>query len=246
MTLPEDELEITLRPPAIVAARAIVVATVCRRAHLELSTEIAASDDPEGKRFDLAAWLVDEGLDPVMTSSEERLLKARTGRVWREELVAASWQVEGLAAIAWCLALSDDVDWPASPGPVMSLIPRPWESTRAFRTGATLREEQAVARERERAELWFWRAETEAESAIATSIEVREMRALVREVAEEAHAAGLLPPPVAHDFPVGRRAFHSLPAEERDEWRLVAMERLRALNWVCGFGDDWESVPLEV
>jgi hypothetical protein len=243
MDLPTDELEITLRPPVLVAARAIVVAAVCRRAHLELSTDV---DDPEGERFDLAAWLVEEGLDPVMVPGEQRLIKARIGRVEREELVAASWQVEGLATLIWSLSLSDDATWPASPASLMGLIPSPWEATRAFRAGATLRSEDEIARERERAELWYWRAETDAELAGATGEETREAAALVREVAEEAYAAGFLPAPIGHDFPVGRQAFRSLPSEEREEWRLIAVERLRALNWVCGFGTDWESVPLDV
>jgi hypothetical protein len=231
-----DEIEINLRPPAVVAARAIVVATICRRAHLELAAQDLIGDDPEGERFDLAAWIVEEGLDPALTPAEQRLLKSRLGRIAREELVAASWQAEGLAALAWALGLSDDVDWPANPGPLLALVPAPWDSSRALRSGAKLRSEAAIALERERAELWYWRAETETE----------DVRALVREVAEEAHAAGLLPPPIGHDFPVGRLAFRSLPPDQRDEWRIIATERLRALNWVCGFGSDWENVPLEV
>jgi hypothetical protein len=241
----DDHIEINLRPPAIVAARAIVVATICRRAHLELAQGDLGSDDPEGDRFDLAAWIVEEGLDPVLTASEQRVLKARLGRVDRAELVAASWQIESLAALAWALGLSDETDWPANSGPLLERFPAPWDSTRTLRAGATLRSEEAIARERERAELWQWRAVTEDEIA-TTSAAIQETCALIREVAEEGHAVGLLRPPIGNDFPVGRRPFRSLPPDERDEWRVVATERLRALNWVCGFGADWENVPLDV
>ena len=50
------EIEITLQPVPIAAARLLVVGAVCRRAFLELDpATAAASADPEGDRFDLAA-----------------------------------------------------------------------------------------------------------------------------------------------------------------------------------------------
>ena len=245
----DDELDITLRAPAVVASRAVVLSVVCRRAHLELAPGDLGPDDPEGERFDLAAWIAEEGLDPVLTPAEQRLLKTRVGKLPRTDVLAASWQIEGLAVLAWALALLADppaYDAPVEPAALLALIPAPWTSTRSLRTTANLRPESEIADERERAELWHWRAETAATPAGTSARDDRDLRALVREVAEEAHAAGLLAPPAGHDFPVAGRPYRDLSAEAREPLAIVAAERLRALNWLCGFGTDWEHVPLDI
>ena len=244
----DDDLEITLRPPALVVGRALVLAAVCRRAHLEIAPQDLGADDPEGERFDLAGWIVEEGLDPAMTANEHRLLKTRLGKVAREEVVAASWHVEGLAALAWTLGLLEappPYDAPVAPGDLLARLPAPWQSTRALRTGATLRPEAEIAFERERAEIWHWRAETASLTA-AEPAELKNLRAAIREVAEEAHAAGLLMAVAGHDFPVRGRPYREASVADREALALVTAERLRALNWLCGFGPDWEHVPLDV
>lgn len=247
--VPDDELEITTRAPALVASRAIVVAAACRRTHLELAPLDLGSDDPEGERFDLAAWVVEEGLDPVLTPAEQRLFKTRVGRLPRAEVLAASWQAEGLAALAWAIGILDDpppLDAPADPAGVLTLLPSPWASTRALRTTATLRPEADLARERERAELWHWRAEIAQAAAPTSPKDERDRRSLVREVAEEAHAAGFIASPAGHDFPVAGRPYRDLSPDALDTLTIIAAERLRALNWLCGFGPDWDNVPLDV
>jgi hypothetical protein len=244
-----DELDIVLRPPAVAAARAIVVSAVCRRAHLELAPGDLGPDDPEGERFDLAAWVVEEGLDPTLTPAEQRLLKTRTGKLPADDVIAASWQIEGVAALAWAMGLLDEIpryDEPVDPAALLSQLPSPWSSTRPLRSSAGLRPESAIARERERAELWQWRAENAGEGTGSDQREVRELRTLVREVAEEAHVAGLIDPPVGHDFPVRGRPYRDQSTDTLETLAIIAAERLRALNWLCGFGADWESVPLDV
>lgn len=253
MNLPQDdlddELEITLRPPSAVAARAIVVAAVCRRAHLELAPTEQGSDDPEGDRFDLAAWLSEQGLDPALTRNEARLVKTRLGKVSRDEAVAAGWQVEGLIVLAWAMRLIEEApayDEAVDPSMVLSRVPAPWDATQAFRTASLLRPELEIARERERAELWHWRGGTDTLVTGATADDVKQLRRAVREVAEEGHAAGLLAAPARNDFPVQGRPYGSLDTEARETLASVAAERLRALNWLCGFGRDWDHVPLDV
>jgi hypothetical protein len=227
----------------------VIVAAVCRRAHLELAPDDLGTDDPEGERFDLAAWIVEEGLDAALTPAEQRLLKTRVGKVDRDEVVAASWQVEGLAALAWALGLLESappLDTPVTFDDLFALLPAPWEATRAFRTGPTLRSESEIASERERAEIWQWRAEVAALLVDAGAADAKSLRSTIREVAEEAHAAGLLIAPSGHDFPVQGRPYRAEPPQVQEALANVAAERLRALNWLCGFGADWDSVPSEV
>ena len=245
----DDELEINLRLPSVVAARAIVLATLCRRAYLDLASTEQRGDDPEGERFDLAAWISEQGLDPALTRREHRLLKTRLGKIPSDEVLSASWQVEGLAVLAWTLRLVDEApgyDEPIDPSSLLVRLPAPWDATQALRTTGIIRGEPEIARERERAELWHWRGEIETLVAEADAREAKEVRLAIREVAEEAHAAGLLLPPAGNDFPVQGRPYRSRAAELRETLAGIAAERLRALNWICGLGLDWDHVPLDV
>jgi hypothetical protein len=245
----DDELDIRLRTPGETAARAIVLGAVCRRAYLELPERPEAADDPEGERFDLSAWLRDEGLQPAISPAERRLLETRLGRVPRDDAEAASWRGEALAALGWALRLLDEMppyDVPADLGALMALIPGPWDKTAAFRGGTQLRDEPAIAAARETAEIWHWRATTADLLLAATGREARELTAVVREVARDAARAGLFPRPIGGDFPVSGQPYRDLPPDDLAVLANVAAERHYALNWLCGFGASWDDVPLDL
>src|SRR5215208_6036612 len=187
------EIEITLQPVPLVAARLLVVGAVCRRAFLELDpATAAASDDPEGDRFDLSAWLTEEGLDPFIAAQERHLLNRRIGSLTVEEAQEASWQIEAAGALAWALELLEDpppLDEPIDPASLLAILPSPWDKTRPFRENAELLPEELIAVERERAELWFWRASIEADRTEAKGRQATELNAAIHEVAAEAAAA---------------------------------------------------------
>jgi imidazolonepropionase-like amidohydrolase len=50
---------------------------------------------------------------------------------------------------------------------------------------------------------------------------------------------------IGGDFPAFGKAYGSLSEEEWSATHQIALSRLRALNWLCGFGADWDTVPLE-
>lgn len=245
---PDDdlEIEITLQLVPLAAARLLVVGAVCRRAFLELDpAATGASDDPEGDRFDLTAWLTEEGLDPFVSDSERHLLNRRIGRLDLEEAEVASWQIEAAAALGWALEIVDEpppLDGPVDPAALLALLPSPWDKTRPFRANAELLPEEIIAFERERAELWHWRASVETDRAAASGKDATDLNAAIREVAAEATAAGFFPNPIGNDFPVGGHAYRSMPSETLDALATVATERLRALNWLCGLSAEWNGV----
>lgn len=244
----DDAIEIALRLPRDAADRAIVLGTLCRRAFLETDGDKLAADDPEGDRFDLAAWLHAEGLDAAATPTERRLLHARVGRLAAEETSEASWRTEALIALGWALHLLDAVppyDAVADPTVVLAAVPSPWDATAGWRRDVRLRPEAAIAAERERAELWSWRARTADLALIAPDAERVSLNAAIRDVAHEGHILGLLPAPLRNDFPARGRPYRSLTADEVGDLGAVAEERLRALNWLCGFGTTWDDVPLD-
>lgn len=240
----EDAVEITLRPAPEVAARLLLVASLCRRAFVEGSAGEAAGDEAAGERFDLGRWLADEGLLAQATPEERRLLDPATP-VWSvAETTAASWQGEALLALGWALAMVGSMpayDAPADLDDLLSQIPEPWTSTVAFRRNASLRPELVIARERERAELWHWRSETASLLRSAPRQARSEIETAIRDVAAEALDAGLIVDLVAADFAVHGQAYSALPPTEVDDLGALAFERLRALDWLCGLRPSWTA-----
>ena len=68
---------------------------------------------------------------------------------------------------------------------------------------------------------------------------------MIQEVAAEAAAAGLLGAP-GGDFVIGGRDLSSFNDDDLSKLAATTEERLRALNWLCGFGASWDDVPLDV
>jgi len=245
---PDDlELEIELRSPRDVADRLIVLGAICRRAGLEEGSP-AEIEEPGAERFDLVAWLRAEGLDGAVSGEERRLLETRLGRLREEETAEASWRAEALVALAWAAGLIAAVpayDGPADPQVALTLIPAPWDKIGVFRSGLRLRSEEDVAAELERAELWHWRVQT-AELALQAEPRQRvELDRAVREVAEAATLAGVVPRLLDGDFPVQGRSFRALDEAGLESVGEIAYQRHYALNWLCGHGTNWDDVPTD-
>jgi hypothetical protein len=245
-----QEIEINLRPPAQVARRVVVLATLCRRAFLESPggpTEL--DEDPDAEGFDLLTWLEEHDLDRDLTADERRLLDAAVGTLSRNEFRAATWNAEALLALGWAGGLMPALAEPTSAGDPRSIvpaIPAPWESPAAWIVAFGLRPEEEIARERERAEVWLWRAEIEDERRHLTGRRLAGLETDLRDVVSESVASGLLAGPAHGDFPVAGVPFRSLDGDRVDLIATVAAVRLHALNWLCGFGTAWDDVPLDV
>jgi hypothetical protein len=48
------------------------------------------------------------------------------------------------------------------------------------------------------------------------------------------------------DFVIGDRSIASFDDLDLERFSSLAEERLRALNWLCGFGTSWDEVPLDI
>lgn len=246
----EQEIEISLRSPEEVGARIVVLAALCRRLFLEDPTaKEALEEDPETERWDLNAWLDERGLSAILTPEERRLLERPVGRLTPEELARGPWLSEALVALAWAVSLMDALPQPMGPADVATVLPRipaPWDELRPFIGRLSLRSEAEIALERERAEIWAWRAGIEAERRAARGRAAHELQAVIEEVVQEAAASGLLPPAKLADFQVDSVPFSALPMEQVEQIALISSARLHALNWLCGFGETWDTVPLDI
>lgn len=242
--LAEDELEINLRPAPEIARRVLILAALAE--HLSFADGAASdSDERAASTFDLREWLRDEGIWPDLTQDEVLLLAdgARSGE--EPDQFSVQETIESLAALAWTLHLVPDLaaDIPVDVESLVPALPHPWDSTGAWMRDLNLRSLDDIATQREAAELWTWRLLTEDDLREAFEVEQEELRAVIREAEREGRASGILP---RGGFRVQGRDISTLNLTERNTLLATSLARLRALNWVCGYGDRWDSVPLDI
>jgi hypothetical protein len=165
-----------------------------------------------------------------------------------QQAEAASW-LESACVLAWALGLIETLppwDAPADRG-LLSKVPIPAELA-AFRARARLRPIEDLERARSVAELWSWRGRTrELEEGGFTLPDdlardgVKKLEDLVRVTAAHAQVEGAIEQVVDGDFPVRGRAYREIDETTGAILRTIAAERLRALDWLSGRIDRWDT-----
>ncbi len=247
----DDFVEINLREPSDVAGRLLVLVALARRGFLEQHPEQDDAESPETERFDLNHWLAEEKLTSWSEPDELTVLQTPVGKLAEDDAMDATWSIEAAAALAWALEKIPQLppfDEATDAASVIDTIPAPWSRTTEFRNSARLRDELEIARVREQAELWadradtYWWQQEEGDSAVSgqgdEQLSSSDMRAAIAETAAEAYAAGLIATPQDDDFPTRLGPFGTLSPAAVEELELIATQRLRALNWLCGLVDD--------
>lgn len=231
-----DELDILPRQPREVARRAVALATLARRGVLEVDGETDAYAR-ETDRFDLASWARSELAD-TLTDREARILAAPIGELGEDDLADCDDALVAAAALAWALGVAPVERLPVpddgeAEEAVLDWAPQPWAALDTLARRLELRPEETLANERERWELWYWRA-NEAEPG---EDGFEEVIAAVRD-------AGLIPTAGGDLATDAARPFGELAPDAQAEIAWLAERRVRALNWVTGFGEDWDSAPV--
>jgi hypothetical protein len=152
----------------------------------------------------------------------------------------ALWAGEALGMLLWALELAQlpPYDRPFDPEPLL----------RVDLDGAELRPDDELARAREIARLWHWRARTaelQAEPDVPLPQQWQSFDQLVGATAMRGYEQGLLPRPLRGDFPAFGTVYRDLSDEQRAEAHNIAWERHRALNWLCGLGKRWDETPTD-
>ena len=233
----DDELDIQPWPVHELIGRAVALTSIAQRGLIELNDD----DDVftrETDRFELSTWARTE-LANWITDTELELLNTPIGDLSEGQLLLADEALYAAGAIAWALRAiaMNHLPVPATElftGSVLTWAPGPWDQVRRLQKQVRLRSDEELAAERERTELWYWRG--------SGDIAPDELAEVVAEI----QAIDLMPT-VAGDLALDSGvAFGSLSEDEQDEVTWVAEQQLRALNWVCGFGESWETAPLEI
>lgn len=242
-----DEIDVELRTAKEVRDRIVILSAILRRLALENASQ-GENGDPFADAFDEREWLRAQELVRQLTQREATLLGSPFGSIAPQAIVEFSWQGEALVALAWAVGLVDmpPLDATSDLGQIMDLVPRPWDEISAWVSDDVIVSESDAVRERERAEIWHWRATTELLRRQASPADRHDFEAAIAEVAAEAREVGIGPVLRERDFAVRDRSIKEISDTEIDELIAITGQRLRALNWLCGFGTTWDDVPLDV
>lgn len=241
----DDILDIELRPVDQVFRRAVLLATLVRRAAFEKPGPEAGEQDPferETDRFDLYSWAMKE-LSNTATADEQSLLRAPVGDLAQEEIDLCLASALPANALMWALGGTSSLGLNDTPESIVETLlgwtMGPWDEVGRAAKGQTLRSEELIAFERERWELWYWRATLD-ESDLDPGETLHDV---VADVAEDAIDVGIIDVS-ERDFAFDGRPFGSISGDEQERIADLAEGYLIALNWVCGFGSSWDDVPL--
>jgi hypothetical protein len=240
----DDSIDIELRSSDVVARRCIILAAILQRFLVDTSPQ----DDPMEAAFDLREWLRTESLWAEATPGEQAFFAHPQGHPEPRGSLDVALVAESLAAVAWALdllpSLSDD--HPTELASLILELPSPWESTSSWSLKQTLRPESEIAKMRELHEVWNWRLEVELERRSSKGQDLIELDDLIRTVTHDAIAADLLAPGHSGGFTLDGVPVTAMPPDKIAEQQFLTQQRLTALNWICGFGDDWDNVPIDV
>ncbi len=156
-------------------------------------------------------------------------------------VVDAVWQGEALGTLLWALQAVEH----------LPPYDRPFDPAEVAETGGgdgRLRDADELHDECETARLWHWRARTTAVQAaggIALPERYASLDQLIAATAMRGAEQGLLPPPLRGDFRAYDKVYRQLSPAELAGAHSIAFERHRALNWLCGWGESWDDVPLD-
>jgi hypothetical protein len=243
----QDEINVELRFPVEIRTRILILATVLRRLALE-TAPINGDGNPIAEAFDEREWLRDQGLALELTPREAALLDSPVGSIAPEATIEISWQGEALVVLGWAIGAVDmpPVESISDPRPVIEIVPRPWDAIHNWLRNPAIVSESDVVRRREVAEIWHWRATTEVLRRSGSLAESQDYEEAIRDVAAEALDAGIVATLLEGDFSVHSGSIKDLSGDDIEELVAITGQRLHALNWLCGFGNCWDDVPLDV
>lgn len=242
----DDSIEINLRPARRVGQRLIALVAMLHRAELETRTGQQSAAELNEERFDLSAWLSDQQVADALSPSEQRFLDASVGTLSEDELGSLSSIQGSIEAIAWSLRLIDSLRANVDTMDIIANVPGPDDRTGGFLQSLTLRPLAAIADAREESEIWAWRFDMELEARNENRTIHAEDSEVIRAVLNELADSGSQVESIEGDFVIDGFPVARVDTILVEYAAAIEFERLRAFNWICGYGQTWDDVPLEI
>jgi hypothetical protein len=232
-----DDLEINLRDVDDVGCRIVLLTA------LTIWPDHETLDD----RDSWVKWLERQNVLAEATRAELTVFNDHRERELVEsDLTTCGRAFDALQALAWSVALTDDIalvlrdDGSAD---LLETIPIPGDSVENFLDGLMQRDENEIALERERAEVWNWRFAAEISRRESSGRNKRELEDAISEVVLECAATMVIAENDGRDFQVDGVPVRDLTLEIVGSLLVASEEHLRALNWVCGL-TEWTEIHL--
>lgn len=241
----DDTLEINLRAPRDAALRLLIEIGIVNRAGLESAAK-SGYEMADEERFDLYAWLIDAGAEPLMSHFERGIFNETVGELGEEDVRELSFSLETAGLLAWALGrVEADAGTPVrvNGGALLASLPGPGDVVGAFLNDAKLRSLETIAEAREIAEIWCWRIDAGIDRDTMSPSEKRELDETVLVTADEAMTAGYLHETIEGDFALNGKRVRDLDEETMDELWWITQRKAKTLNWLCGYGESWEDAP---
>ena len=206
----------------------------------------------------LNIWIADEGLIASQSTLEKPLVSKALGSWSRQEQIDSAWRANSLGVILWALSQYDELPpWDTQFTPQETIKPlNLFSPSGAFLEKVSLRPEAEIEKARDLAELWHWRSrarrfqeevlQPEKGSPGKEGLQQEggaDLGKAVKNAVAKAFETGDIHEPINGDFPAFGKAYADLSAAEYSAATSIAIERHHALNWLCGYGNDWDTVP---
>lgn len=238
----DDFIDIRPWPVQVLVGRLVSLVTLGRRGILE-AQETDDLFEAETDRFDLESWAALE-LQTALAPDEARILRIPVSSLNDDDLAACADALLAAAAIGWALrviptrTLTIPVD-PDDEQRILEWSPKPWTRVRPIARSVRLRGDEELAHEREKWDIITWRL-----SLFQDPADMQNDCAALKETIAEASAIGMLRSDGTDFLTDAGVSLTEMSDDELSEIDHLARIRLRTLNWVCGFGEDWDSAPL--
>ena len=240
-----------LMQPQIAAERLICLMVVGARCYFEGDiTQPSGSDiDPDKSVSLLEAWLRQENLWGKLSTKESIMMSKPPGNWTGRERISLGWRSESAGIIAWGLGLLEmrPYDTQFRPGHIMDVVPERGQPTGTWITAARFRAIQEIQEERDRAELWLWRARVEQNRKTNPGFEPvpgKTYGQLIAESACNGQMDGWFRM-IENDYPAKGKPYARLTESEYQIMHSIAWERLYGLNWICDEEKDWDKVQTD-
>ena len=244
------EEDILLNPPdeKTVVNRAISIAVLFLRAQAEAI--YSSSKDEEilkiEKNFfdEVNEWIEDEGLKSILSEREKLLFGKELGK-WEEiEVFLSLSYLEDLGILLWALSFIDKIpsyEEGFKLVDVIDLIPV-LKNIKEFEKMAKLRNYKELMREREIAELWYFRWKLGRMMKENYKLEDgKSYEEAIKILAKKAFDLGAIKEILENDFSVKGKPFSLLEGEEYVYISNIIIERYLTLNWLCGYYKSWDE-----
>lgn len=244
------EEDILLNPPE---EKEVINRTLCIAVlFLRAQAEAIYSSTPDSeilkieKNFfeEVEQWMEDENIREHFTHKEKLLLDKDIGKWEEDDIFLSLSYLEDLGVLLWALSLINEIP-PYEIGfrlnDLINLIPV-LKSRDEFKSKAKLRPYKDLMKEREIAEVWYFRWKLGRMKNNSYKLgEGRSYEEAIEILAQKALKIGAITQVIDGDFPIKGKPFSSLDKEDYIFISNIILERYLTLNWLCGYYKSWDE-----